>query len=195
MPGTVANLFHEQVWVVYNDVLLGLTGEGDVTVSWNTEWIDQMAQQTGGHILESYEKGGPPTIQVNLAEIANLDNFVVAFAAGQKQVDTDTTPNNRFAGGSLTANAAYTGTKASAVASQLVLRPTSLYTDGTTETVRDMMFPKAWCRNVDDIPFGIDTPAELSLTFGVLFDPAATDGDYEWIRGLETAVAGTWAAA
>ena len=195
MPGTVGNLFHEPVWVVFNDVLLGLCNEGDITVSWNSEWIDQMSHQTGGHIIESYEKGGSPTVQVDLAEISNLDNWIVAFPVAQKQVDTDTTPNNRVTGGSLTTNAPYIGTKATAVASQLVLRPQAQYADTTTEKTRDMVFQKAWCRNVDDIPFSIDTPSTLSLTFGVLFDPTATQGDYEWIRGLETEVSGAWTAA
>ena len=195
MPGTVANLFHEPVWVVFNDVLLGLAAEGDVTVTWNTEWVDQMSHQTGVHILESYDKGAAPTVDIELAEVANLDNWAIAFTAGQKQVDTDTTPNNRFASGSLTANTPYTGTRATAVAAQLVLRPEAQYVDTTTEQTRDMVFPKAWCRNVGDLLMGIDSPMTLPMTFGVLFDPAATEGDYEWFRGLETAVAGSWAAA
>ena len=197
MPGTVSYLNHEPLWVVHGSsaTLLGFSSEGDITVSFNEEWVDQMTHQTGAYVLESYHKGGPVTIEVSLAEINNWDNWVEAFPTGEKQVDTDTVPNARFSPHKLAANTPYIGTKATAVASDLILRPVADYVDVSTETTRDLTFPLAWCRNVDAIPFGIDTPSELALTFGVLFDPAATSGEHTWIRGLMSEVTGAWAAA
>lgn len=194
MAGTATYLNHEPVWLVYNAVLLGLIDEGDVTVTINEDWVDQVCHQTGSHVLQSYFKGAQVNVEASLAEITNLDNWAVAFPTAQKQKDTATPPINRIAGGSATTTTPYIGTTATSVAKVLILRPASLYVDASTETARDFLIPKAFCRAVGAIPFGIDSANVLPLTFSGIFDPAATEGEYLWIRGKLTGT-GAWTAA
>ncbi len=195
MPGTATYLNHVPSWVILNDVLLGFTNDGDISVNMNQEWVSQFTTQTGANEVQAYNKGGTPTISVDLAEVYNWDNWIAAFPNAEKQVDTDTPVNNRIAGHDAAGTAQYVGQKATTVALQLVIRPVTDYTDETTETGNDFFFPLTYCANVGDIPFGLDTPLSLSLEFRALFNPAASLGQYQWVYGLETEGAGAWVAA
>jgi len=194
MAGTATYLNHGPMWVIYNAVNLGFLNEGEVTLTINQDWVDQLCHQTGSHVVQSYFKGEQVDVEASLAEITNLDNWVVAFQTAQKQKDTATPPINRIASGSATTTAPYIGTTATSVAKVLILRPVSLYTDASTETAQDFVIPKAFCRNAGAIPHGIDTANVLPLHFSGIFDPAATEGEYLWVRGKLTGT-GAWTAA
>jgi len=180
--------------VIWNSVLLGFTEPNDITVSFTNTWVDKMFHQTGEYIPEAYFNGQQATIQVDLSEINNWDNWIVAFPMWEKQIDTDTPPNTRVVSNSSTSSDPYTGTKASTLAQELILRPVAQYADVSTEKSRDFVFPKAWVRDVGDVLFQINTSNALSCTFGTLFDPSASDGEMLAFRGLETAT-GSWSAA
>ncbi len=186
---------HVPAWVLFNDVLLGFTNEGDISISMNQEWVSQTVAQAGANEVQAYNKGGTPTISVELAEIYNWDNWIVAFPNAEKQADDATPPANRIAGHSATTTTEYIGQKATSVAQNLVIRPAVDYTDETTETANDFLIPLAYCSSVGDIPFGVDTPMVLPLEFRALFDPAATLGANQWIYGMDADATGTWAAA
>jgi len=188
MPGDVTKTNHEPVWAVFNGTNLGLIDAGDVTVTFNEEWVDQMSHQTGGFKLESYYKGGSPTINIKALEVQTLANWEVAFPYGSPQSSSG---NSRFsptlvAAGSTTP---YAGMKASAVTHPLILRPAQQYADASTEKSRDLYFMKAWCRSVGAMNFSIDNPQALDLTFDTLFDTTAGEGQHIWFLGLLT---GTW---
>lgn len=192
MPGTGSNAAHRPVWVIFNNTVLGYTAEGEITARMQETWVDQVAHQTGAQPINAYHKGGNVEIDVNLIEVDNWDLWPIAFPVGTKQQDTATPLNTRFtAYGTSAGN--FIGTKASSVAAQLVLRPQDAYTTVSAETQYDLVIPLAFVKNVGDIPFGIDVPNQLALTFGALLDATQTDGSNSWFRGLETPGTGAWA--
>ena len=193
--GTVSNTNVYPVWVVFNDVVLGYANEGEATVNIEYGWQPQTAHQTGTHELDFYFTGQTATVDIEMAEIENLDNWVVAFGLGESQIDTATPPARRIAGTKIaaTTNSVYVGTKATTIAQQLVLRPVKDWTDATTETTDDLVFQKAFAMNVPEIVHSLNQSQTLNPTFKPLFDPTKTDGSNLWIRGLETGT-GAWVA-
>ncbi len=197
MPGTVNYQNHEPVWVAFNDVNLGLCAEGDITVTVPREWVFQNSHQTGGAAIDAYFKGGTPTVQCNFIEINNWDMWEIAFPVGEKQRDSATPPAARGVGLDLASSVLgrYVGHHATTYAQRLVLIPEQLYTASSAQTVRDWFFPKAFCSNVGDVLFGVDSPNALNLTFSVLFDPSNQDGGNQFGRGLRTPSSGSWTVA
>ena len=195
MPGTVSYTNNEPMWIVYNDVLLGFAGEGDVTLSIKGEWVDKTSHQTGSYLLDSFWKGERCTVTADIAEVDNWANWSVAFPIGEKQVDAATPPADRYVSNSSTANTPYITARAEAHDYQLVLRPVAQYVDATTEKTRDIMIPKAFVREIGDIIYSIDNAEVLPITWEAMFNPSASAGAHLWVRGLETATAGAWAAA
>lgn len=173
-----------------SEVELGYTEPGEITVTFNEEWVDQMAHQTGGRILDSYAKPGNPTIQVGLLEVTNLANWAVAFPLGSAQSSSG---DARYSPTLITAGAStpHTGQKASSIAKRLILRPVST-ASSSTEDAFDLWFPKAWVRTVGDVQFGVDVAVVLNVTFGTLYTEAATEGEHIWLLGKPT---GTWVDA
>ena len=190
MAGSVANLIHEPVWVllgVDEDTLanLGYINTGDVTVTPGINYVDQMTHQTGALIVQKYENGQTLEITLEFAEIINWDVWAAAFRMGEEQEDAASPPLSRFASHTI-AGGADVGTKGTTKAQMLVLRPMALYVDDATETARDFVVPQALCTNVDSIPFGIETPHILPVTFEAIGDPSATDGSVLWHYGPTT---------
>ena len=178
---------NEAISVIYKTVDLGLIEPGGATVTWNMEWVKRKGNQTGNATIEAFDKGVDLEITVAFSEVDNWSLWAAAFqATGEVQTFSAA---SRFAGhDNATSAVQIVGQKASAFAGILVLRPLrsgSL----TTEYAHDLTFPKAWCMNVGDIQFDVDAPETLELTFGVLYDSTATDGEQQWFRGLST---GTW---
>lgn len=194
MPGTVSYTNNEPMWIVYNSTLLGFCGEGDVTLSIKGEWVDKLSHQTGNYLLDAFWKGERATVTADFSEVDNWDNWAVAFPIGEKQEDTDTPPNNRIVSNSSTANTPYIGARAESHDAKLILRPVALYVDASTETVRDVVLPKAFVREMGDVVYSIDNEELLPITWEALFDPDASSGAHLWFRGLETAT-GAWSAA
>ena len=192
-PGTNANTNKEPVWCVFNGVVLGFVEEGDVTVTPTMDWVDRRFHQTGTFILDSYFNGMQLDIQVTIAEVLNVDNWVVAFLQGQRQQDTSTPTKKRFAFSTIAdpTLGLHVGKKATDEAAELKLIPGASGSVPSTETDRDFFIPKAFCRNVGDILFSVSANQSLPLTFSVLYDHTKTDGTNFAIFGRE---AGTWAA-
>ena len=183
--GTATNAVNEPVWVLIGSAIgsltvLGYTAEGsDVSVNIGQNWIPRTHAQTGQMPTDFYDGGQTIEVTVDFDEVVNWDLWPEAFQMGEKQVDTDTVPANRFTSHKIAA-VTLAGTAASTLSQILVLRPTALYVDATTETVRDFVVPKAFCSNVGEIPFGLESPNILPVTFSGIGDPAATDGAFLW---------------
>jgi hypothetical protein len=196
MPGTATNVVNEPVWVLYGDAIgsltnLGYTAKGsDVTVNIGQNWIPQMVAQTGEMPIEMYDNGQTIEVTIEFAEVVNWDLWPEVFSMSEKQDDDTTATWDRIVSHSESA-VSLVGTKGTDNAKMLVLRPIELYTDATTETARDFVIPQAVCTNVGEIPFGIDNPQILPVTFTGIGDPAASDGEVLWYRGRTT---GTWTA-
>ncbi len=195
--GTVSYMSNTPIVPIYDDTALGFT-EGPTTVNITEEWVDQTTAQTGRYVLDRYAVRGMVTVTMQLKEVRNWDVLALLFPMGEKQIDTSTPPLTRFVGNRITdaTSTGYTGDKATAHAKELKLSPVADY-DGTpaNETTFDFVIPLCIPSVDGAIPFDIETPEILEVTFTALFDPAATEGDYLWVRGLMTAVGGAWAAA
>lgn len=174
-----------------SEVELGYSEPGEITVSFNQSWVEQMAHQTGGRALEAYAKHGNPTIQVGLMEVATLANWEVAFPNGSPQ--SDGSSGTRFSPTLVTAGATtpHTGQKASAIAKQLILRPVSTASSSTEDNM-DLWFPKAYVSAVRDIQYSVDVAVMLNVTFSTLYVENATEGEHLWILGKRT---GAWVDA
>ena len=194
MPGTVSYMNNEPMWVVFADTLLGFADEGDITLSIKGEWVDKLSHQTGNYLLDAFWKGERCTITANLAEVDNWDTWGIAFPIGEEQADAATPPASRYVSNSSTANTPYIGQRAESFDGQLVLRPVALYVAANTETVRDIMIPKAFVREVGDITYSIDNAETLPITWEALFNPDALKGAHLWTRGIETPTS-AWVAA
>lgn len=195
--GTATNINKEPVWVVWNDTNLGYIDEGDAVVRITPSYEMQTTHQTGVSPIEAYFNGYTVEVEVSFAEVDNWDLWPIAFLFGEKQADTDTTPNNRFVGHQIAdvANSQFVGQKVATVSKQLELKPVRGYTAANTEYLHDWVFPKAFCTNVGDIPFSSTSNNVAPLTFSALLDPTDTAGAGMFWRGLETEVSGSWAAA
>jgi len=195
--GTISYMSNTPIVPIYKDTALGFT-EGATTVNITEEWVDQMSAQTGRYPLDAYAVRGIVTCTMQLKEVRNWDVLALLFPMGEKQIDTSTPPSTRFVGNRITdaTSTGYTGDKASSHWGELKLSPVSDY-DGTpaNETTYDFVIPQAIPGVNGAIPFDIEAPEVLEVTFTGYFDPAATEGDYMWIRGLQTALSGSWAAA
>lgn len=193
MAVDVTKINHEPMFVIFNGVELGYVREGEITVSFSEEWVDQMAHQTGNRVVESFYKGGgAPSVNIGLLQVQELANWAVAFPTGSAQSDGGS--GTRFSPTLVTAGAStpHIGQKASAYAQVLVLRPAALYVNVSTETARDLWFPKAWCSGVGDIQYGVDQAVVLDCTFRALYVPGAAEGEHVWVYGLKT---GAWVDA
>ena len=192
-PGTLSNTNKVPVWVVYNDVALGYTEPGDITLTITQDWTDQTFHQTGSYLMDAYLKGHRATVQCSLSETENVDMWEVAFAGGEEQNDTSSPPLERFALGDKVEQALgyFIGRKASTGAKELKLIPVSQYTTASTHTGDDIVIPKAWCRSVGDIVYSIDNNVALPCTFEAIFDPTDSTGMGLLFRGILT---GTWTA-
>jgi len=180
--------------VLFNDVELGLCNEGEITVSFAQDWVEQMAHQMGKRVLEAYYNPGNPSITCGLLEVETLSNWEIAFPGGSPQQDGSA--NTRFSPTLITAGTStpHIGQKASAYAKRLVLRPMKS-ASSSTEHSFDVWFPLAYVRSVGDMNFGVDSAIVLDLNFGTLYNPSATLGEHIWIKGLKTAGSGTWTDA
>lgn len=174
-----------------SEVELGYTAEGAITVTFNEQWVEQKAHQTGDRTIEAYAKPGNPVIAVKLLEVATLSNWAVAFPLGSAQSDGGS--GTRFSPTLITEGAStpHVGQKASSIAKKLILRPASTASSSTEDNF-DLWFPKAYCASVGAIQFGVDADMMLDLTFNTLFTEAATEGEHLWVFGKTT---GTWVDA
>lgn len=194
LPGTVSYVNNEPVWVVYNTVLLGFTEPGGCTVNITPGYEMRLAEQTGDSPIDAFYTGTTATIDVSLSEIDNADNWTVAFPFAEQQKETSTPPEIRVAGNSTTTTTPFVGQKATSIDAPLILRPQSEYTDVSTEETGDLVFPTAFCSNVAELAFALKSGNVLPLTFTALFNPAATQGENLWYRGLLTEGTGAWVA-
>ena len=186
MANDATKLNHEPVQVIFNSVDLGICEPGGVSVSWQSEWVFQQGAQTGNRNLQGYFKGSNPTISVSLAQIDDLSSWEILFPTADNQTSSSDT---RIAGDLAAANSPWVGQKATVYAKKLVLRPVR-GGDLTAEYLFDVVFPLAICTNPGDMTLDLDSPMLLPMEFSTLFDPAASEGEQHWFRGLET---GTWA--
>jgi hypothetical protein len=172
---------------------LGYTGEdGGVSVNITQEWVPRTVAQCGVMPVEMYGNGQTIEVTVDLAEVVNWDLWANAFRMGEKQADgTTPTAINRFVSHDADATV-LVGETGTSLDQYLILRPTALWVDADTTTVRDFVVPQAICTNVGEIPFGVETPQILPLTFMGIGNPAASDGEVLWYRGHTTAPAGSW---
>lgn len=200
MAGTLANTNKVPVWVCFGtagaEVNLGFCNPGDITLTVNEEWSEQMFHQTGTYLNDAYFNGARATVTCELAETESLDTWAAAFGFGEKQEDAATPPNTRFAFNTIdTVNAQFDiGTKASTLAKSLLLIPQAVYVTASTENADNIVLPKAWVRNVGDILFSVENNCVLPVTFEALFDASSTTGGNLLFRGKKTAT-GAWAAA
>jgi hypothetical protein len=198
--GTVSNTKHEPVWVLVgadtaNLTNLGYVNSGDVSINIGQNWVDATFHQTGAMPLEGYDNGQTCEVTVEFAEICNWDLWAEVFKMGEKQEDSGCASNIRFASHSESTSAVMAGTTATSLTQVLVLRPAALYTNATTETVRDFVIPQALCVSVDSIPFNTETPNILPVTFRAYGNTDASDGQVLWYRGLTTAPDTAWVAS
>ena len=191
MAGTVSNTNKVPVWVCFNDTNLGFCNPGDITLTITSSWSDMKFHQTGDYLVDAIFRGARATVQCEFAEIENLDTWVVAFGFGQKQEDTSTPPNERFAFNTIDAVASQwdIATKATSIDANLVLIPQVSYVNATTETDDDIVIPCAFSRDVGDILFSSENNQGLACTFEALLDPTQTDGSNLLYRVRDT---GTW---
>jgi hypothetical protein len=172
---------------------LGYTAEGsDVTVNIGQNWIPRTHHQTGQMPTNFYDGGQTIEVTIDFDEIVNWDLWAEVFKIGEKQVDSGCSENVRFTGHA--SSPLLSGTAATSLDQFLILRPTALYTDADTETARDFVIPRAIPTNLGDIPFGLETPNIVPVTFMGIGDPSATDGSVLWYRGLTTPIT-AWGAA
>jgi hypothetical protein len=199
MPGTVSNTKNEPVWVLVGSAMnsltnLGYVNTGDVNINIGQNWIDATFHQTGAMPLEGYDNGQTIEVTLEFSEICNWDLWAEVLKMGEKQVDSSCSSNVRFASHSEATAVVLAGTTATSLTQFLCLRPAALYADTSTETARDFVVPQALCVSIDSIPFNTETPNILPVTFRGYGNPAASDGEILWYRGLTTAT-GTWGAA
>jgi len=177
MPGTVGNTVKSPRWVVFNDVLLGLTEDEDITVTPDVTWNDQHHHQTGTHLVQSYFGGVRLTVTVALSEILEYDNWEIAFPFGQEQIDDSTPLDERFSFGKVGSwNAgSYVGLTATSIAQELRLIPLGSGATPSTDTATDFVLNTAFCRNASDIMFSVASGSALPLVFEGLMDPATAE--------------------
>jgi hypothetical protein len=195
-PAAIANTNQEPVWVAHNDVLLGYSETGDITLTINQDWSPRTFAQTGTFIVEDTFLGAQVMVSVSLSEVLDYDKWVTALPFGRKQADTATPANNRFVfqDAADVVTGLHIGAKASALALPLRIMPASSGSAPTTETSRDFWIPKAYCKEFGTMTFGADSPQSLDgLIFHALYDPDALLGQNLAIFGLETEGAGAWA--
>lgn len=196
MAGTIANVNHRPVWVIYNDVDLGYVDEGDITITFGDSWVEQKTHQTGDMNVEAYLKRGPVTINIRLLETDNLSNWSIAFPYGEEQEDTSTPPETRFAHmriADLTSDE-YSGMKASGIDAQLRIVPTDEY-DGTPSNHFDHEFVihSAYVSSVGDMAFSVDSAQVMDLTFSSLFSPVGNN--MHWCFGPAEPTTGAFLAS
>jgi hypothetical protein len=193
--GDVTLQNHIPVWVIFGTTNLGLCDEGDITVEMNESWVNQLSHQTGRTPIDSFYAGNAPIVNITFIEVMNWDLWKVAFPYGEKQQDTFTPPHTRFVPTRIVDNTSsrFVGHRATGIANELILRPEYTYNAAATEEAIDVHFPKAFCSSVGTIPFSVDTPNRLPMTFTVLRDIAASSGQSPWYRGLKTPT-GSWVA-
>lgn len=198
MPGTSTNVVNEAVWVLKgadmdNLTALGYTAKGsDVTLNINENIVDQLVAQMGETPIDGYFNGTTAEITVDFAELVNWNLWPEILVNGELQYNDETPPDNRYASNRI-ADTTFVGRKCSSVWEYLVLRPIELYTDPTTETVRDWVFPRVVAVNTDSITFGIESPQVAPVTFRAYGDDTATDGANVFYRG-KFVDAATWTA-
>lgn len=174
---------------------LGYVNTGDVNVNIGQNWVDVTFHQTGAMVVEGYDNGQTIEATVEFSEICNWDLWAELFKMGEKQEDSGCASHVRFAGHSSSASAVLAGTTATSLTQYLCFRPVSLYSDATTETVRDFVIPQALCVNTDTIPFNTETPNILPVTFRGYGNPGAGNGEILYYRGLTTAPDTAWVAS
>lgn len=194
MPGTVANANKVPVWVVFNNTNLGYCGEGDVRVNVTSNWAEEKFHQTGEFLPDAFYTGSRVTVQCDFAETESIAMWKVAFGHGETQNDTSTPPLTRFVLGTTDSTVSRwgLGTKASAIAKELVLMPQVAYASATTDHEDNITVPLAWSRNVGEILYSMTNGCLLPVTFEGLFDPTKALGEGLLIRGKLTAGAGSW---
>lgn len=198
MAGTASYLNHEQMFILAGTdmtstmTLLGIIGEGDVTLTISQDWADETIGSST-YVKEKYFKGAQAYFEATLAEIGNIDTWAAIFLLSEVQEDTASPPLNRIVSNSSTAAAQYFGQKATSHAKIWCLRPVTLYTDATTETARDIVFPRGIAMPNGAMELGIDSAHVAPFRVDALYDPADTLGEHLWYRGITTPT-GAWTA-
>ncbi|MCP4898888.1 MAG: hypothetical protein GY906_18100 [bacterium] len=196
MPGTVSYTAKEPVWALAGSAmdsltLYGLLGEGDITVTITPEYVDEMAHQTGAYVLDKFFNGATVVAEFELKEVLNWAMWPEVFPNGERQIDTSTPPNDRFAFNSSTSTDPYVGTRATSQAQYFVFRPVRQYADAATEKSRDLVIPKGFNAGPVALTYSSETSQVFPFEVHGLFDPDASDGENLLYQGLTT---GTWAA-
>ncbi len=201
MAGAVTYTSKVPVWVVFNTRNIGLTGSGDVTVTYTPSWSDQTAYQTGTYLLDSYFTGAQCTVSCIISETSPVNTVVDtsddgylgdAFPMGEAQNDAATERFSLTKIADVATNSQFIGQKASSIAAELILIPMADYADDdTTEVDLNFVVPKAFVKENGEMLYSMENNLEVPITFHALFTPGDSQGESLAYFGQST---GTWTA-